>query len=60
MADWHIVTEFTNPPIPIRSGGFDWSATLDNYEADDPIGRGRTELDAIQNLIETLIDNGGE
>jgi hypothetical protein len=43
-----IVTEFVYPPIPDRSN--DWSATLDGYEPGDPIGRGRTEQDAIDDL----------
>ena len=46
------MTEFVNPPIPIRD--CDWAATYDGDEPDDNghmlIGRGRTEAEAIQNL----------
>lgn len=54
-----IVATFIHPPIPIRS--FDWQATYDDYDADcdgdgffsnDPIGHGRTEADAVLDLIE--------
>jgi hypothetical protein len=44
-----IVTAFVNPPIPSRD--FDWSATRDGYDEGDPIGWGRTEAAAIDNLI---------
>ena len=43
-----IVTVFVNPPIPCRD--FDWSATRDGYDEGDPIGRGRTEEEAISDL----------
>jgi hypothetical protein len=55
-----IVTHFDNPPIPIRS--MDWSAwDDDNYDCDcdqdgffstSPIGHGRTEAEAIADLLE--------
>jgi hypothetical protein len=41
-------TNFVCPPIPIRH--FDWSATADYYEPGDPIGWGRTEQEAIDDL----------
>jgi hypothetical protein len=44
-----IVTAFVNPPIPVRD--FDWSATRDGYDEGDPIGWGRAEEEAIDNLI---------
>jgi len=45
-----IVTAFVNPPIPVRD--FDWSATRDGYDEGDPIGWGRTEAAAIDDLEE--------
>jgi len=56
-----IHTSHDYPPIPVRS--FDWSATDDNYDCDYdqdgfftscPIGRGATEQEAINDLIEQL------
>lgn len=41
-------TNFVYPPIPIRC--FDWSATSDDYGPGDPIGWGRTEQEAIEDL----------
>ena len=48
-----IVTSFVYPPVPDRD--HDWSAHVDGYE-DGPVGWGRTEDEAIQNLIEALED----
>lgn len=45
-----IICEFVNPPIPQR--GEDWSAVRDGYEPGNPIGRGRTEAEAISDLKE--------
>jgi hypothetical protein len=49
-----IITSHDYPPIPDRS--MDWSAVREGYDgADDshcPIGRGRTEQEAIADLIE--------
>ena len=45
-----IITSFDYPPIPIRE--YDWSAIRDYYDAGDPIGYGRTEQEAIDNLKE--------
>lgn len=44
-----IVTRYDPPPIPLRF--CDWQATYDNYEPFDPIGFGRTEGEAIADLI---------
>lgn len=49
-----IITEYVNPPIPIRY--CDWSAVTDDYEPGDPIGRGETEQEAINDLLEQLND----
>jgi hypothetical protein len=50
-----IVTRYWVKPIPLRS--FDWSAVTDQYEPGDPIGYGRTEAEAINDLI-LLIEGG--
>lgn len=55
-----IHTHHVYPPIPVRS--MDWSAVTDNYDgAPDSstrhqIGRGATEQEAINDLIEQLED----
>lgn len=55
-----IRTEYHCPPIPDRS--HDWSAIDDNTyccpECHSPIGWGRTEQEAIEDLIEQI--NEGE
>ena len=49
----NIRTEFVYPPIPDRR--FDWSAVDDDtYEGGAPIGYGRTEQEAIADLLEQL------
>jgi hypothetical protein len=47
-----IVFHYENPPIPIRC--CDWSATLEGYDAGDPIGRGATPEEAEADLLEKL------
>lgn len=59
-----IKTSFVYPPIPIRK--FDWSAIdEDTYDADCdengyfstcPAGRGATEQEAIEDLMEQLAE----
>lgn len=49
-----IVTEYEYPPIPLRS--WDWSAVEDGYEPGDPIGRGASELAAIADLQEQIME----
>ena len=52
----HIRTTFEFPPIPCRDE--DWSAVDDStYEPGQPIGRGRTELAAVKDLIAQLEDD---
>ena len=52
-----IRTEFVHPPIPIRQ--FDWSAVDDDsYEPGSAIGSGRTELEAVHDLVSRLEDDG--
>ena len=46
-----IITSFLNPPIPVRS--MDWQATYEGYDEGDPIGRGATEQEAIDDLEDT-------
>ena len=50
MAVDEIITSFLNPPIPVRS--MDWQATRKGYDEGDLIGRGATEQDAINDLLE--------
>jgi len=45
-----IITVYDYPPIPVRQ--FDWSAVREGYEPGMPIGRGRTEAEAVAELIE--------
>jgi hypothetical protein len=45
-----IATTYWPKPIPDRN--FDWAATRKWYDAGDPIGYGRTEEEAIADLIE--------
>lgn len=47
-----IRTEHVFPPIPDRR--FDWSAVTDDYELGCPIGRGPTEQEAIQDLLDEI------
>jgi len=52
--DW-IKTVFEYPPIPCRN--FDWCAYDDRRGADDsPYGWGRTEDEAVANLLDQLED----
>ena len=45
-----INTELAEPPIPSRM--FDWTATHEGYEPGDPVGRGCTEAEAIEDLLD--------
>jgi hypothetical protein len=45
-----IVTSYIYPPVPDRN--YDWAATYDGYEPGDPIGYGKTEAEAILDLLE--------
>jgi len=55
-----INTDYWAKPIPLRD--FDWTATFDDYDyAPDetyhhPIGYGRTEQDAINDLLSQVED----
>ena len=45
-----ITTSHDCPPIPIRD--YDWSAAREDWDEGDFIGYGRTEQDAIDDLLE--------
>ena len=54
-----IRTEFVHPPIPDRNS--DWCAVDDDtYEPGCPIGWGRTEADAIADLMMLIEDDAPE
>jgi hypothetical protein len=48
-----IVTRYWQKPIPLRQ--FDWEAVTDNYDLGSPIGYGRTEEEAISDLVENYL-----
>ena len=43
------------PPIPIRD--YDWSACREDWDEGQPIGHGRTEEEAIKDLLQQEEDN---
>ena len=45
-----ITTSHDCPPIPVRD--YDWSASREDWDEGDFIGYGRTDQDAIDDLIE--------
>ena len=45
-----IITTYECPPIPVRN--YDWSASREDYDEGDFIGYGRTEQEAIDDLLE--------
>jgi hypothetical protein len=55
-----VITEFIHPPIPDRS--HDWRATRDGYEPGDKMGYGRTERQAVADLLAEsgCRDHGGD
>lgn len=54
-----IITHHEYPPIPDRQ--FDWSAVTDNYDGEgSPIGWGRCESDAVEDLVAVIEDRRGE
>jgi hypothetical protein len=48
-----INVEHVFPPIPVRE--FDYQATYEGYEPGDPIGRGKTEQEAIADLQDAAL-----
>ena len=54
-----IETSYEYPPIPMRN--FDWSA-IDSSTYDGmgcPVGRGRTEIEAVRDLLEQIEEKEG-
>jgi len=49
-----MITVYAPPPIPVRN--FDWCAWLDCYGEKGPFGYGTTEVEAILELEEMLLD----
>ena len=47
---YDIHLRFIYPPIPLRD--FDWEATRSGYDQGDAIGRGRTPVAALADLLE--------
>ncbi|HEY6564210.1 MAG TPA: hypothetical protein VIY86_06915 [Pirellulaceae bacterium] len=47
-----VSTTYWAKPIPIRQ--FDWEATFADYDLGDPIGFGRTEEEALADLMEYI------
>ena len=45
-----ITTSHDCPPIPVRD--YDWSASREDWDLGDLIGYGRTEQEAIDDLVE--------
>lgn len=53
-----IRTNFDHPPVPGR--GFDWSAWIDGQEEDyGLLGRGRTESEAVSELLDIVAERDG-
>jgi len=53
-----IITEYWAKPIPPRQ--FDWTATFDGYEPSGPVGYGRTEQEAIDDLLAIDANDNGQ
>lgn len=50
-----VKTDYWQKPIPDRR--FDWIATLDSYDGPgSPIGNGRTEAEALEDLAMTILN----
>lgn len=45
----NIITNYEYPSIPTRN--YDWSAVRQSYDQGDLIGHGKTEQDAIDDLV---------
>lgn len=45
-----IITEYVNPPIPVRC--YDWSAVRQDYEEGGIVGWGATKQEAIKDLLD--------
>jgi hypothetical protein len=51
-----IILTHVYPPIPVRQ--FDWSAIRDGYEPGAPIGWGKTEKLALEDLLKQEAGEG--
>ena len=49
-----IITDYVHPPIPIRD--HDWCAYYDGEEEDQNYGWGRTEQEAINDLLSNEVE----
>jgi hypothetical protein len=49
-----VITTYDPKPIPTRN--HDWSAYLDNYEPNEPLGHGPSEADAVYDLYAQIAD----
>ena len=47
---YDIHLSFEHPPIP-ADRNYDWQAIRSNYDQGDPIGRGRTPIVALSDLL---------
>jgi hypothetical protein len=52
-----IRTELVRPPVP--DCRYDWAAWIDGEEESNIQGRGRTESDAVFELLETMAERDG-
>jgi hypothetical protein len=50
-----IKTEYDPKPIPVRD--FDWIACYENCDENDYIGYGKTEQEAINDLLSNIDDD---
>ena len=50
MSEQPIITDYDPPPIPLRR--WDYNARRKDSDEGDPIGYGRTEAEAIADLLE--------
>jgi hypothetical protein len=47
-----VSVNYERPPVPTTA--CDWSAVIDGHEEYGPYGRGRTKIDAVQDLLTRL------
>ena len=54
MATYTITTDYVHPPIPIRN--MDWQAWVGDMDIGVRTGSGKTEREAVMDLLENLIE----
>lgn len=59
------IVRFNTVGYGFANGSWDWVATEDNYDCDDPVGYGPTPQDALEDLLHAIecreyIDNQKE